>query len=269
MPSSPTACSREPAGADSSASRYRCALLAGDADQNRDEPVVVKRTVHCRRQPDHRRPYAAVSQRDDGVLRVDPRAGLARVVLGRGPAQPGDHQRSRRRDQRLPAAGQRVAHCREGAQVGLDGAAIVAGQHGLVLERQVDDSVGVGRGLHQAIGVVEISAQHFCASGGQLGGRLVRAGQADDGVSGFEKLGDDGGPDMAGRSGDEYAHEHHLHEDDRLSRSRSCRGAVMSVTVITLTHDDSGCHHRVRSSHGPMAAGRARPPGEGGDGALQ
>src|SRR5215469_15658943 len=45
------------------------------------------------------------------------------------------------------------------------------------------------------------------------------------------------------------------------------RASLTSVTVISLHIDDSDCHH-VSSCHGSMGAGRARPAGAGGPGAL-
>ena len=90
--------------------------------------------------------------------------------------------------------------------VGGDRGLHVAGRHQVVLEGEVDDAVGVRRGLLQAVEVVEVAAPHLGAGRLELRGGLIGAGEADDLVARLEQLGDDGGADVAGRAGDEYAH---------------------------------------------------------------
>ena len=65
----------------------------------------------------------------------------------------------------------------------------------------------VGSGTAQGVEVVERAAMHLRPGGGEGSGRGVRAGQPDDLMAGADELGNDGGADPAGRSGDEYAHE--------------------------------------------------------------
>ena len=56
------------------------ALLASDADQGRAEAVVIQRAVHQRREAHDRGAHAALTQRDRGVLSVDPRSRLQQLV---------------------------------------------------------------------------------------------------------------------------------------------------------------------------------------------
>src|SRR5664280_615876 len=86
------------------------------------------------------------------------------------------------------------------------GALEVAGRHLLVLEGQVDDAVRRSDGLPQAVEIVEGAAVHLGPEGLHCCGGCVRTGKSDDLVPGSEKLGDNGGTDVAGRSGDEYLH---------------------------------------------------------------
>jgi hypothetical protein len=67
----------------------------------------------------------------------------------------------------------------------------------------VDDAVRLGRGLLQDAGVAEVAADDIDACGRQLVCGCVRAGQAGDLVAGASELGDEGGADVAGSSGDE------------------------------------------------------------------
>ena len=60
----------------------------------------------------------------------------------------------------------------------------VSPRHRLVLEGQVDDAVGLGGRLVQAVEVVEVAAADLGAGGLERGGRAVGAGQADDLVAG-------------------------------------------------------------------------------------
>src|SRR5690606_21450623 len=87
-----------------------------------------------------------------------------------------------------------------------DRAVEVAGEHGVVLEGQVDDAVGRSGGCGEAAEIVEVASVRLGAGSRQSGGGLVRAGQADDLVSRCEEFGDEGGADVSGGSGDEYAH---------------------------------------------------------------
>ena len=70
-------------------------------------------------------------------------------------------------------------------------------EQSLVLEGEVDHAVGLGGGGLQTVEVVEIAAADLGAERGDGLGGGVGAGQADDLVAVVEKLGDDGGGDVA------------------------------------------------------------------------
>jgi hypothetical protein len=61
-----------------------------------------------------------------------------------------------------------------------------------VLERQMDDPVGVVRRLGQALGVVDVSPVDGYPGPLQLPGRFIGPGQADHLVARSEQLGNDG-----------------------------------------------------------------------------
>jgi hypothetical protein len=96
-----------------------------------------------------------------------------------------------------------------------------------VVVAEVDDAVAQGRAGAQAVEVVQIAAQNVGAEARDRCGRGVRPGEADDLLSGFEKLGDDGRTDPSRCSGDEYAHENR-------HRSTAPQGEVMSLDDVTL-----------------------------------
>ena len=87
-----------------------------------------------------------------------------------------------------------------------DRAREVARAHRLVLEGQVDDAVGLGGCLAQAVEVVQVAAADLGAGRRERGRRAVGTGQADDLMPGPQQLGDDRGADVSGRTGDEDAH---------------------------------------------------------------
>ena len=76
----------------------------------------------------------------------------------------------------------------------------------VVAECQVDHPVGLRGAGAEDVQVGESSPERLGA--GRLGGqrRRVGAGEREDGVAVAEELGDDGGPDQAGATGDEDAH---------------------------------------------------------------
>ncbi len=153
----------------------------------------------------NRRPNTAVRQRNCGVLGVDPRTGGQGVVLGGEPAlDERHHESARRADERLARPDQGLTDRLDGPPVGLDRAEEVVE---VVLEGQVDHAVGGGGRLAQAVEVVEVAAVHLGAHGRQGRGPVVRAGQADDLMSGLQQLGHDGRPDVARRAGDENSHD--------------------------------------------------------------
>jgi len=219
-PSSATPCNRDPAGAASSASRYRRvqrvdagppvgpvpdvrgdAFVAGNVDQAVGKAVVIECAVHQWRQPDDRRSHATFGQRDRSVLRVDPRTALGGVVLGRGPSlyDCRQQQRSRGDDQRSVGAREHLAHCLDRAQVRLAGTHEVAVE--IVAVGEVNDAVGCRGGLPQAVDVVEVASMRRRARRGQGGRTLVRPSQAADSVPGVAEFGDDGRADVPGRAG--------------------------------------------------------------------
>ena len=63
-----------------------------------------------------------------------------------------------------------------------------------------------GRGRPQPVEVVEVAAQHLGAQVGDRRGGGVGAGQSDHLVAVGDEFGDDGGGDVAGRTGDENTH---------------------------------------------------------------
>lgn len=188
--------------------------------------------MHGRRQAHDRRPDSRFRERDHRVFRIHPRTRLDDVCLRRGSAQPGQHQRARRGDQRLTGARERIPDRLGGAQVGGYRASEVAGPHRLVLERQVDDAVRFRSGLGQAVDVVEVAAVHLRPGCRERNGSLLGASQPDDMVASLNELGNQGGSDVSGRSGDEDAHSKSLPSSDVSCCHHS-------------TTDVSYCHHVV------------------------
>ena len=80
----------------------------------------------------------------------------------------------------------------------------------------MDDAVCRRGAAAQAVEVVEGAAVDLGPGGHRRGG-VVRAGQADDLVSGVEELADDGRTDESGRAGDKYTHGDPSRFDWRLA----------------------------------------------------
>jgi len=76
-----------------------------------------------------------------------------------------------------------------------------------VVEREVDDAVGVRGRLPEPVEVSEVTPVDHGAERGYRRGGGVRPGQAGDLVSGGDQVRDDGRGEMAGRAGDENTHE--------------------------------------------------------------
>jgi hypothetical protein len=76
-----------------------------------------------------------------------------------------------------------------------------------VLEGEVNHAVGGRGGVVQTVEVVQVTPVSLGARGRQDGGGAVGAGEADHLVTVCQELRDEGGADVTGRSGDEYAHE--------------------------------------------------------------
>ena len=66
-----------------------------------------------------------------------------------------------------------------------------------MLEREVDNAVGLSNTCPQTVEVVEIAAAHLRPERRDGLSGCIRAGQADDLVAVVEKFGDDGGGDVA------------------------------------------------------------------------
>ena len=183
----------------------RDALLARDAREDGREAVVAL-AVDGGGEAQRHRPDAAVrsvegQNFDASARRVRP-AERARVVLGRDP--PGRDQRDSGGEQeRLAGPLQRVEEGLHDGALRRPGGGEVAE---VVLEGQVDDRVGRRRGGVQRPEVVEVARDRCDSGGAQPVGRPLVPRQSGDLMSRGEKFRDDGGPDPARRSCDEYAH---------------------------------------------------------------
>lgn len=128
----------------------------GDGDESRNEPVMVQCAVHGRGEPDDRGTDAALRECDDRVLGVDARAGAERVGFDEDTAQTRETEGSRRPDQRLAGAGQGMSERLDDPQIGRDRTLVITGGHRVVLEGQVDDTVGRRGGSSEAGGIVQV-----------------------------------------------------------------------------------------------------------------
>ena len=91
------------------------------------------------------------------------------------------------------APGQGGTHGIDRLAVGCPGGGEVAGSEGdVVLEGQVDDTIGVGRGLGQAGRVVQVALEHGDPGCFELLGRRIGPGQPDHLMASFLEFGDDG-----------------------------------------------------------------------------
>ena len=180
---------------------------AGGRDQARDEAVVLA-AVHRRRQPDDGGPHPPLGESDHGVLGVDPRTTGPHVALREPPLEAGEDQRAGRvrPDEGFVRPLERGAHRLDRPQVRVYGAGEVARVLLLVLEREMDDAVGLADRRAQAVEVVQVAPSHVGAERLHGGHRAIRASQAGDSVTCGQQLGDDRGGDVPGGTGDEYAH---------------------------------------------------------------
>lgn len=238
MPSSPTACSTDPAGLHPQPEdRGRVvpvhgvpavlpvadvaghALVTGDLDQHGDEAVVAL-TVHGRGQPHHQGAYAAIGQRQRGRRVRHARVHGRRLVeLGADPARREPEGPGRDRHG-LAGALQRGAHRLDGGQVGPGGVLHLAE---VVDVGEVDDPVGLLGTCAQAVEIAEVAAMHLRSRPDQRLGRGVGASQSDHRVAGPLQLGHDGGTDETGCSGDEQTHVRTSWMDDGTDVSH-CHG---------------------------------------------
>jgi len=108
--------------------------------------------------------------------------------------------------ERLVRADQCGAECRH--RVGLFGEALFQRISAAVVatEGKADDPVGPLCPIAQDIEVGEGAVQGLSAGGFEGGCGAGRTGEPEDGVAVSEQLGDDGGADRAGATGDEDVH---------------------------------------------------------------
>jgi hypothetical protein len=103
-----------------------------------------------------------------------------------------------------------------------------------VLERQVDHAIRRGGRARQAVEIVKSAAVHLRSGRGEGSGRGIRAAEPNDLMARAEELGNDGGADPAGRTGDEYAHE--KTSGGRPSSPRGVRSDGLMSVAVTGVH---------------------------------
>ena len=182
------------------------AFVECDLDQAGDEAVMVERAVHGRREADDRGADPALGQREHRVLRhPSSHCGggcVGWVSFGSDPPW-GEHERAGGDHERFLRLFEGLSNRLDGPQVGRGGVDV---RRRVVHVCQVDDPVGRGSARAQAVEVVEVAAVSGGPRGAQDVGRLLRAGKADDVVSGGEQFRDDGRTDVTGRAGDKDTH---------------------------------------------------------------
>ena len=82
----------------------------------------------------------------------------------------------------------------------------VPGAHPLVVEREMDNAVGVRGRLGEPVEIGEVTAVYRRAERGHGGRGRIGSREACDVVPRGDEFGDDGGTEMAGRTGNEDAH---------------------------------------------------------------
>ncbi len=166
--------------------------------------LVVDRARHAYgRAPDPARGQAQ-DRHDRAAAAADRPVGRQRVGLGGDAARHAG--RTRDGDEGAVAADELLAQGREGGTFLGDRLREGVGAAEVVGECQVDHPVGLGGAGAKDVQVGEGSPERLGA--GRLGGQRGRvgAGEREDGVAVAEQLGDDGGADQAGATGDEDAH---------------------------------------------------------------
>jgi hypothetical protein len=161
---------------------------------------------------DHGGADALIREREDplvghgAALRpvVGGRVGIVPVALGR--RAPGHDGGAAGDDERPAGADERRAQGPDRPAVRGQGAPEVPREGEVVLEGEVDHPVRPCGGLAQHVGIVQAAADRLGPGGGQ--GRRGRVGtrQSDDFVTCGDEVGNEGGTDPAGRSGDENTH---------------------------------------------------------------
>lgn len=110
-------------------------------------------------------------------------------------------------DEGLAGAGQRVPERLHDGYVGRCRTGEVSGEHGGVVEREMDDGVRVDCGLAQAGRVAQVAALRLGTHGLDGGGRGVGSRQAYDLVSALDQFRHYSRGDVAAGAGDEDTHE--------------------------------------------------------------
>ncbi len=134
------------------------------------------------------------------------RVGVVSVPLGRHPTGR-DKECPRSDEQWAIRTCKRVSENLDGATIRICSALEVPREGNLVLEGEVDDAVRCLSRFAQDVEIVEAAAMHLSSGGDERGRRIIRASLPDDLMSCADELGYNGGPDPAGRAGDENTHE--------------------------------------------------------------
>jgi hypothetical protein len=101
---------------------------------------------------------------------------------------------------------ERLAQCLDRREVACDRACEVSAAHCVLPEGEVDDAVGIARRVPQPVKVFEVTTTHcgtqtLCHGRGAVGS--CHCGYV---VTSRDQLGNEGGPDVAGGTGDKNAH---------------------------------------------------------------
>jgi hypothetical protein len=152
----------------------------------------VQRAVGDGRNAHHRGPHIPLREAEHGDLGVTAATGNGRVLFGARPAQVREHEGARRSDERLAGPGEPVTEGLHDGELRGDRAGDVPGPHLVVLEREVDDAVGVRGRLRQPVEIVEVTPVCRGAERGHGRRGLLGSCQAGDVVPGGDELGNDG-----------------------------------------------------------------------------
>ena len=158
-----------------------------------------------RREPDHRRPNAALGQRNCAFSESirGPAGRVSSSVAGR-PSTNGHHQRSGRADERRSGADENLAHRLDGTQIRLGGPR--KSLKSWLKARWMTPSEADAAARRPS----RSSRSPRCdlgAHGRQRRGGLVRTGQTGDLMPSLEQFGHHCRPDVSCRAGDENSHD--------------------------------------------------------------
>ena len=98
-----------------------------------------------------------------------------------------------------------------------------------MVESEMDHPIRLRNAALQALQILKGASMDFRARGGKSRGLLVRTAKAEHLMSGRDQILDDGGPDPAGRAGDEHTHETGLQNslETNLCSLRYCSKVVI------------------------------------------